>query len=168
MPPVQFIASLETEVPARRSVQQIQELVERFGARAFEVRYDPATGEPDRVRFAVVDPHLTEGAATPFTIELRAPTSILERELRTRRTRSPKPGVIPEQARRIAWRHLHDVVRASLIGVQDGLLTVGEAFLAHLVVESADGTEETFASALHRTQLLTPAAGGRLLLGKGG
>lgn len=165
-----FIASLETDVTPRRSVAQIQDLVERFGARAFEVRYHERTGEPDRVRFAVVDPHLRsdDGAPLPpLTIELRAPTEALERVLRNRRTRTPKPGAIAEQARRIAWRHLHDVVRASLIGVQDGLLTVGEAFLAHLVVESADGTEETFGAALQRAKLLTPSASGRLLLGRG-
>lgn len=135
---VEWIASLETEVTVRKSLADIQVLCEKFGVTSFSARYLEG-GAPLSVRFTAIDPVSRQ----EFAVEMIAPTHHLQQVLRSGRTRNPKPGVVEAQAARIAWRHLHDCIRAQLIAVQDGLVTFGEAFLPHLMVKGSDGQERS-------------------------
>lgn len=151
----EFIASIDTDVPVRRSVEHIRALVERFEAREFRLIYGTGA-QVVAVRFAIVDPHL---GGAPLAVELRAPTERL-------RARLGNKANAEAQAERVAWRHLHDFIRASLIAVQDGLLTLGEAFFANLIVRDERGGEQRLADMLIEQKILQPS-NGMLRLGPG-
>lgn len=160
-----FIASLETKVPVSRSVDQIRSLVERFGAAEFGIQYDPAAGVPVAVSFRIKDPHL--GGFLP--IALRAPSEAIYKAIEPDRwLPEAKKQSLREQARRVAWRNLHDFVRASLIGVQTGIMSMGEAFMASLVVTLPTGEAKRLGELAAEGGLLrNDEKGGRLLLGSG-
>lgn len=166
----EFIASLDTTVAVSRTVSQVQALVERFKAREFRTIYGQA-GEIAAVRFTIVDPSLSADeseTASVFTVELYAPSQAIERVLLGRRGRTDRASRerIAAQAQRVAWRQLHDVICSSLIAVQSGLFTIGEAFLCNLIVTRPDGKEQRLGEMMIERRLLTPS-GGKLLLGAG-
>lgn len=147
MKPV-YIASVETKVPVRRSVDQIRGLVERFGSREFTCYYDDAN-EPIGVAFKIKDPNLD----VVLPVRLVAPTATVRARIRTYKAN--------EQAQRVAWRNLHDFVRASLIAVETGILTLGEAFLASVVVtDPKTGTERRFGELVAGGDFLAISPGG--------
>src|SRR3990167_1188922 len=162
LPPVgkaSFIASLETDVPVTRSVDHIRHLVERFGAMEFGIQYDPVSGRPCAVSFKVKDPHV--GAGLP--VALRAPYETVLKQILDGKKRSWDSDVkarAKEQAERVAWRNLHDFVRASLIGVQTGIMSLGEAFLANLVVTLPTGEAKRLGELVIERNLLHPAPEG--------
>ncbi len=158
-----FIASLDTDVAVSRSVAQIQKLVERFDAREFRLIYGTGS-RPAAVRFVITDPHLVAGADL-FTVELAAPADVLVSLIQQHR-KTWNDAHCVEQAERVAWRQLHDYVRAALISVQWGIVTVGEAFLAGLVVTGPSGEEKRLGQLIFERGLLRPAAG-KLLLRSG-
>lgn len=161
------IASLTTKVPVSRSVSQVQALVERFGAAEFGIQYDPATGRPVAVSFKVRDPHLG-GAFLP--VALRAPFEVILKQLVDARAFHPSPSErqrITEQAERVAWRNLHDFVRASLIAVQTGIMSLGEAFMASLVVTLPTGEAKRLGELAAEGSLLQSSSTGQLRLGSG-
>lgn len=163
-----FLASIETTVPVARSVSQIQALVQRFGAAEFSVRYDPKTGEAVAVGFVVRDPHVSDGTLLP--VSLAAPTDVIYAAILKGKRRGYDKTVqatARQQAARVAWRNLHDFVRASLIGVQTGIMSLGEAFMASLVVTLPNGETRRFGEAVAHGGILHPSAGNRLLLGPG-
>lgn len=161
-----FIASVDTDVPVSRSVNQIRELVERFGASEFSIQYDPATGVAVGIGFKIRDPHL--GVFLP--VALRAPNDTVYQSIIKGRRGAWQRDVQERcraQADRVAWRNLHDFVRASLIGVQTGIMTLGEAFMASLVVTLPTGEAKRLGEIAAEGALLRPESG-RLLLGSGG
>lgn len=165
----QFIASLDTSVPVSRTIAQIQGLVERFRAREFRTIYGPE-GDVVAVRFTIIDPHLTQGAGDGvFTVELHAVSDAIDAAIRRGRKNRITPtqsAAFLAQAKRVAWRHLHDVIRASLIAVQSGILTIGEAFLCNLVVTATDGREQRLGEMMFERRLLAPS-NGKLMIGGG-
>jgi hypothetical protein len=168
--PDAFVANVATEVPVSRSVDQIRALVERFRAREFRTIYGP-TGSPVAVRFTITDPHLPKDGDHDgvFTVELAAPTDVLYRMIHGKRRNFSGQFVARDraQAERVAWRQLHDMIRASLIAVQSGIVTLGEAFFANLIVTDGAGREARMAEVLLTSRLLT-AGNGRLMLTSGG
>lgn len=167
----EFIASLDTAVPVTRSVQQIQSLVERFGAAEFGIQYDPTSGRPVAVSFKVRDPHMAAGDEPVFLpVALRAPADAINKALLDKRSwpTSAQRIAIREKAERVAWRNLHDFVRASLIGVQTGIMSLGEAFMASLVVTLPTGEAKRLGELAAEGSLLQPGSAGRLMLGRGG
>lgn len=166
MTPRPFVASLETEVPVSRSAQHIQTLVEKFGALEFGLQYDPVTRRPVAVSFRVQDPHLVGADAAPLPVALRAPSGTIYGMIRDRQPNWSRDRV-QDQADRVAWRNLHDFVRASLIAVQTGIMTLGEAFMANLVVTLPSGESKRLGELASEGTLLTAGAGGQLLLGAG-
>lgn len=179
--PGEFIASLQTQVPAVRSIGQIQALVERFGALEFATVYDSSgSGRPVGLRFKVRDPHITKEDAerrakrgvppAHLPVDLRAPFEMIYKALLDRRTGWLADGArqrIRAQAERVAWRNLHDYVRAGLIAVQTGILTLGEAFLANVSVELPDGTSARFGSLVAERGMISSGTNGRLRLQPG-
>jgi len=177
----QFIASLETDVPAVRSIGHIQALVERFGALEFVTVYDPSgTGRPIGVRFKVRDPHITQEDAehratlglppAHLPVDLTAPFETIYKALLDGRTGwvpDEKRARVRAQAERVAWRNLHDYVRAGLIAVQTGILTLGEAFLANVTVELPDGRSARFGTLVAERGMIGSSDNGRLRLQAG-
>lgn len=164
--PEKFIASVDTSVPVSRSVDQIRRLVERFGASEFGIQYDPTSGLPVAVSFKIKD--ATLGQFLP--VALRAPHDAIYKALVDARSwpTIQQKERMREQAERVAWRNLHDFVRASLIGVQTGIMSLGEAFMASLVVTLPTGEAKRLGELAAEGALLRPSAdGGRLLLGSG-
>jgi hypothetical protein len=163
-----FIASLETEVPVSRSINHIRELVERFGAREFSTHYDAAT-RPIGIGFTVRDPRVTGDEPVYLPVQLRAPTETIYKALLASKRRSyfiATQERCRAQAERVAWRNLHDFVRASLIGVQTGIMSLGEAFMASLVVTTPAGPER-LGEIVARGSLLQPVRGQLRLLAPG-
>lgn len=167
------IASLDTGVSVASSVAQIQALVQRFGAAEFTTSYDHATGLPTAVAFKVRDPHFTPDTGGPqfMPVALRAPCNTVYEMLKARRKVSymteAQRTKLREQAERVAWRNLHDFVRASLIGVQTGIMSLGEAFMASLVVTLPTGEAKRLGDIAAEGQFLHGNADGRLRLGSG-
>lgn len=164
-----FVASLKTAVTVASSVKQIQEIVEKFGAAEFTIRYDTETRAPRAIAFKVRDPHLS-GSPVFLPVELQAPTETVYAMLRGRRggyVGSDVTKRLKEQAERTAWRNLHDFVRASLIGVQTGIMSLGEAFMASLIVTLPNGESKRLGEIAANGNLLQPGHGGRLMLGRG-
>jgi hypothetical protein len=167
MAKAEFIANIDTDVPVSRSVDHIRQLVERFQAKEFRTTYGP-NGVAVSVRFTITDPHLPKEGDHDglFTVELTALTDVIHKELVRRRTRwidADARARIDAQAQRVAWRQLHDIIRATLIGVRSGIMTMGEAFFANLIVTGPDGQERRMANALMESRLLSPR-NGRLML----
>lgn len=158
-----FVASLETDVPVTRTIASLQKLVERFKAKEFRLIYGDES-RPAAIRFSISDPHLGLGGGL-FTVELAAPCVMIAAHLQ-REHRTWAPEKCAAQADRVAWRQLHDYVRSALIAVQWGVLTVGEAFLAGLVVTAPNGEEARLGQLVTEHKLLRPE-NGRLMLGKG-
>lgn len=131
-----FIASLATDVPVARSIQQIYGLIGRFNAREFTILHDVTTHRPNGIAFTIADPHLASTSIIPVRVD--APTEQLIKILRRERPRW-ELRAIEAQAERIAWRQVHDYIRSSLIAVQWGLLSLGEAFLASVVATLPNG-----------------------------
>ena len=154
-----FIASLDTTVPVVRTIAQIHALVERFGAHEWTVIYE--RGIPSGVRFAVVDPNVTEGQSVPLFVELRAPSDRIAAELKAPRGKrrwltTAQREKAEQQAQRVAWRQLHDFVRASLIAVQSGIMSLGEAFLANVLIRDGDGASRRVVEVMQSQRLLQP------------
>lgn len=130
-----FIASMETDTPVARSLEQVRSLIERFGVHELTTLYGP-DGTPTGVRFRVISQDLPNG----LPIEVRVPVDGVYALLRERRPLGDV-GRLRAKAEKIAWRHAHDFIRASLIAVQTGILSIGEAFLSSIVVaDPANGT----------------------------
>lgn len=164
----QFIASLETSVAVSRSVDQIRQLVERFGAAEFGIQYDPASGRPVAVSFKVRDPHVSGEPPAFLPVALRAPAETVYKLLLEKKSwpTADQRARMQDQAERVAWRNLHDFVRASLIGVQTGIMTLGEAFMANLVVTLPTGEAKRLGELAAEGAILRSSEG-RLMLGKG-
>jgi hypothetical protein len=156
---------MDTEVPVSRSIDQIRQLVERFGALGFGIEYDATSGGAVAITFKVKDPKF----GVPVPVSLRAPfEQVLKMILDGKRQayRSDVKQRAKEVAQRVAWRNLHDFVRASLIGVQTGIMSLGEAFMASLIINLPNGDTRRFGELVVEGKLLHPDAG-RLMLGPG-
>lgn len=161
MSDLDFIPNLTTTVPVLRTIQQIHALVERFGADEWTILYRDRVAVG--VRFAVTDPNIAH--VTPLAVELQAPTDRLVAMLRKKKmARASWRGltkaqeeIIREQAERVAWRQLHDFVRASLIAVASGIMSLGEAFLANVLLTDKQGRTLRAVDLMHQQALLVPS-----------
>lgn len=140
------ILNYTTEVPAERTVAEIQRILARAGAASARVDY--AGGEPVSVSFLLM---LSD---RPLPFRLPADVDGVYRVL-------IKDKVPPRlrnraQAQRVAWRVVKDWVEAQLALIQSGQASLAQLFLPHAV--RPDG----------RTLFEQVAADPRFLLGPGG
>lgn len=158
-----------TTIEASQSAAEIAEMVRRYGASRFELRWDDA-GQLSGIRFSLRTEELSEA---PVTLSART-ERILEllREdqpynSRRRASATEWETQLRAQAHRIAWRHIRDLTEQLLLAVQLGLRTVGSAFMADIEVWD-DATGETVPMAeflARRVQLVSDDRGIRLLTG---
>jgi len=129
-----------TKVPVSRTQSAIFEMVRAHGATDFMFTdvHDPAkSGVMFAVRFGKDGPKLT--------VRLEAKTDGIIRELRgkQRYTNTDPKYASPEQreqAQRMAWRVLHDEVKARLVAVRYGVIDFVRAFMADILPAGTNRT----------------------------
>lgn len=121
----------DTQVPVRKSIEEIERTVARYGATAFGYAYEGSRAviqfaiAERRVRFDLTIPPRSEFTRTP-TGQMRWNDDTIDKAW--------------EQAQRQRWRALLLFVKATLEAVEAGLLTVEEAFLAHIMLPDGSTT----------------------------
>jgi len=117
----------DTKVPVHRSQQEIEELVRAAGAKSFYRGDDQGKAI---IGFQIRDRRIL--------FELPLPTAKeFETVVRRGRTIRVPPGQVAqllEQATRARWRALSLAIKAKLVGVEAGVESFDEAFLAQIVV----------------------------------
>lgn len=138
------VAYEQTTVPVSRSQEQIRTLLREFGATSFEF----GEAELDGITWAAVG-----FAADGHRFRIRVPLKpVDEAALQRRVRRSNKPAkvlradAVEQESKRI-WRVLAWNLKARLEAVAEGVETLEEAFLAHLLI---GGTSETVYDTLVR------------------
>jgi hypothetical protein len=150
-----FVKSADSDVPVEKSAAAIKDLMRRYGASGFGTSEDYANGVVT-VSFVL---NTDDGQHVPVQIPARIQRvyGVMYGQPRAAggdRYKNDKavPTARREQAERTAWRQLHLLVEANLIAVQLGIMSIGEAFMAHTMVVSQDGRSERMADYLARTQ----------------
>jgi hypothetical protein len=147
----QVIKYQTTTVDHDTSISEIAALVRRYGGTRFEQQWDKY-GRPTGIRFAIQQAELGE-----IPVKLTAQTDTIHEILH-------KAGVfgrvypnaarqerLQEQAARIAWRHMKDLVEQLLLAVQLGLKTLSAAFMSDVEVwDEASGETVTMAEFVGR------------------
>lgn len=146
-----------TTIDATQSANEIGVLVGKYGARQFSLHWDEE-GELRGVSFVLVDQRY--GGIVP--IRLGARTDSIYEILTASRSYSFDEKKVAQQANRIAWRQLRDLVEQLLLAAKTGLFSIVEAFMAHVVIETAEGAE-TMGEYFARTQPELGSQGLRLL-----
>lgn len=151
-----------TKIEVTRSLGEIQGIVARYGATRFETRWN-RDGTVWGVRFAIA---ADEGE---LPVALKTGTErIFEilAEARGPRARASNED-LREQAERIAWRQMKDLIEQLLLAVETGLFNLAAAFMAHVEVwDEAESATVTMQEYLARRARLLPGNRG-LLLGSG-
>lgn len=118
-----------TEVPVRRSVEGIVDMLAQAGAKTVNQQYEE--GRPIGVQFTL----LVQGVLCTFALPTR--TAAIVKELAKRnasgRGRRKAPSEIQAQADKIAWRQLFAWVEAQLAMIDSGMAAPGEVFLPYLL-----------------------------------
>ena len=131
-----------TEVPARRSVDEIQKKLINHGATSLIINYGPDK-EPVSVSFIIE----TSQGHLPF--RLPAKVEQVEKILLGMRKRPPETwhydydsvmARVKKQAARVAWRIIRDWVDAQLAIIETEMVTVEQVFLPYMLMEGRDIT----------------------------
>lgn len=119
----------ETKVTAAKSASEVLDLLVRYKAERTTIEWDGA-GNPLAVAFAIRD-----AQAGVIPVRLVARTADVKAALR-------KMGKYPkdeDHVRRIAWRHLRDLIEQQLLSVHLGMSSLVETFFANVQVGQGAG-----------------------------
>jgi hypothetical protein len=130
-----------SSVPITRSIGELDKLVAEYGATGFAYGRDDTANAAtvmfrigDRtIRFRVAKPDVEQFRRTPSTKAWRTPTDA-------------QRHADAEERRR--WRAVVLVVKALLVAVHDGIITLSDAFLAFTVLPNGQSTGEYLAPQL--------------------
>ncbi len=157
----QSIKYESTKIDPTQSASEVAQLVQRYGASRFELRWNERM-ELEGIRFAL---RVAEIGEVPIRVEARS-----EKIVRVLQRAHPSwtSTQVREQALRIAWRHLRDLSEQLLLAVELGLKDVGAAFMDGVEVydDVADETV-TIAEYLNRRARLGAGEGGLRFLPAG-
>lgn len=131
-----FVKSADTKTPASQSQVQLEKLLRRYGAFGFGVNSDYER-HLIRVTFRVPD---APGSKVIVPVRLEISIEQIGKVLFSHVPGDNLSEYGWAQAERVAWRHLVLWVDAALSATNAGLQTMSEAFLAHALVKSPDGT----------------------------
>ena len=135
----QFIKYQTTEIHPQRSVNEIQRLCEKYGARKFSMSW--TDGEIESVSFVLSTEY------GPLPILLRAPMKgILKIFQKNQPYGDPERQY--KQAQRIAWRHMKDLTEQRLLAAFIGLESPAETFMAQVETEDGSTVGERMTEAL--------------------
>lgn len=131
-----FVKSADTKVSVQESIEAIKGLVRRHGAVGFGVIEDYRTGK-SVVQFALVQGEQHVPIHIPLDIQK------VHDLMFTYKPRDAEAGrQHKEQAERTAWRQLYLIVDAVLTASALGVMTITDAFLAHMMVVTDEGKSE--------------------------
>jgi hypothetical protein len=128
-----FIKSAFATTAVSKTRADIMELLERYGGTGFG--YD-AIGDEIIVRFTVPGAH-----GTPVRVAYPVNIDRVLKRLVPHFKKSNKGAPTREQAERVAWRNIYELVDAAFAAAAIGATTVEESFHAHIVIRTSDGAE---------------------------
>lgn len=140
-----------TSLSASKSIQKIQDRIERYGARSSSVQYEG--GEPKQISFVAISERT--GQEVPVILEAKV-DALAERLDGPRKSNAD----VREKARDVAWRQMLAYVEMALEFVENGERALEEAFMADVAVSDGLGGYLRLADAYRQT-------GGRLALPAG-
>jgi len=137
-----------TEVSVRQSLAELEDLIERFsGGEPTEFAYG-TTGSISTVQFGIRGRRVRLSIRLPSFEDYRY--TALNQHARATRTDAQTHDAWQREVNRL-WRSLVDVVKANLVAIDDGIITVEAAFLAGLVLPSGETVGERMAVDLETT-----------------
>jgi len=142
------LANYTTKVPVSRSLQLIQELLVRAGAQSILTDFEQ--GEAAAISFRIQRGERSLGIRLPGNWR-----GVLQ--VMTKDPKVPRSLKRTDQAKRVAWRTVHDWLRAQLAMVEVGNASMEQVMLSYVVAPSG----ETLYERLEREefyQLALPAA----------
>jgi hypothetical protein len=134
------IANYTTTVTARKSIDEIQGILVRHGAKHILTDYEGE--EPVGLAFMIPTPYGDTGFRLPANID--AVQKVLDRQ----RVRSHTDR---QMATRVAWRILKDWVRAQVAILETEMVTIDQVFLPYM--ETGNGKTLYQAMLDHHLQL---------------
>lgn len=147
-----FVKSADTKAKAESSRAEVERMLERYGATGFGYQRDIERGKIV-LQFVIPDSQQKDAARVPVTlpIEIRRVYDALYGQPRKNKwvdgryagTEHDPKGYDAkklEQAERVAWRNLVLWIDAALSAATIGAQTITEAFLAHTMVVTDEGT----------------------------
>ena len=123
------IANYTTSVQAARSVAAIQDLLAKAGAQAIMLEY--VNQEPDLISFRLM--HNGRHLGFKLPCNWRGVLDALNRD-----------GKVPirlkcnDHAKKVAWRVLHDWLRAQLALVEAGVVEMPQVFMPYAITETGE------------------------------
>lgn len=147
------IKNYTTEVPASRSISEIQNILVKHGARRIELNYN-ASGEPDGLCFIV----MTKDGEADKEIPFRLPVNIKALEVllakgpvqnyrrwdsEYQRQRLEK---LHAQAVRVGWRIVKDWIDSQMAYIETTMATLDQVFLPYLMVKDRQTLYEAISS----------------------
>ena len=124
-----------TNVSVKSSMAEIEDLMERFGAKTFIRHIDPDTG---RTAFGF------EIRGHPFRVEVPKPDRKRIREESRRYIPENRMDKKVEQERMRLWRVVVHQIKAMLVAVDEGMLTFEQAMMNYHVLPGGKTVQETF------------------------
>ncbi len=128
------IANYTTEVSSLRSIQEIQNMLVKHGAKSILIDYSGS--EPTGLAFIILTPH----GDLPFRLpaNIQKVKAVLNKQ-RARPVSQYDPvgqQRLQEQASRVAWRILRDWVRAQMAILETEMVTLEQIFLPYWQVNN--------------------------------
>lgn len=122
-----------TMVDASKSQTDIRKVLTRHGATGFRFsEYEAAEGCWDVAIEFVMEDHLIRVTGTIAAVGAEVLAAKMKRA-RTKRTKAEHEAELREQEMRRIWRVLHWTLKARMEAVEEGLETLVQAFLPHVV-----------------------------------
>lgn len=143
----QAIKYESTSIDAVRTASEIVGLIVKYGGTRTTIEWDG--GQPTGISFEIED--RTHRRTIPVRLEAR--TERVYQMLvkarpwtsRSRASRTDYEGKQREQATRIVWRHLKDLIEQQLLAVEIGQYYLAEVFLHGVVLDTGMTVGETMA-----------------------
>lgn len=149
-----FVKSADSDVPVERSIESIKEMVRKYGASGFGTSEDYRSGIVT-VSFVLNTTARQQHVPVQIPVRIQRVYEALYGDSKASGNQHASPEQVERnrraQAERTAWRQLHLLVEANLTAVQLGIISIGEAFLAHTMVVTDDGRTERMGDYLDRT-----------------
>lgn len=146
-----FVKSAFATTPVSKTRADIMTLLERYGGTGFG--YD-AVGDEIIIRFTVPGAH-----GSPLRVAYPVNVVRVQDRLTPHLKANRRGEATREQAERVAWRNIYELVDAAFAAAAIGASTVEEAFHAHVIVRTSDGHEGRM---YDYVETLRSAAGGAL------
>lgn len=151
------LKNYSTEVPAMKSIGQIEGNLVAHGAKAIMIKYS-ADHEPESLSFIIATPQGDIPFRLPANVEkvhqllLKQLTSSTFRQWDTayQATRREKAR---QQAARVAWRTIKDWIDAQLAFIETEMVTLEQVFLSYMTVK--DGQKTLYEAMVDRGFYLT-------------